>query len=153
MNNVSLIGRLTKDVELKKTPNGKSVVQFTLAVTRTKDESDFISCVAWNTTADSMNQFLHKGSLIGLTGSIQTRYYDNKKGERVYITEVLVNRIYFLEPKSNVQSQNKVDNINTYQNQNNARNAFNGYSESLTEMAEREAFNSDLDIASDDLPF
>lgn len=153
MNNVSLIGRLTKDVELKKTPNGKSVVQFTLAVTRNKNESDFISCVAWNNTADAMNQFLHKGSMIGLTGSIQTRYYDNQKGERVYITEVLVNRIEFLEPRRNVQSKNKVDNTNTYQNKNNAQNDYNSYSESLTEMAEREAWNSDLDIAGDDLPF
>lgn len=99
MNNVVLIGRLTKDVELQMTQSNKIFTKFTLAVNRKTDETDFINCVAWNKTAELMNQFLRKGSLIGIEGHIQTRSYENQQGQRVYITEVLVNSLEFLEKK------------------------------------------------------
>ncbi len=99
MNNVVLIGRLTKDVELQMTQSNKIFTKFTLAVNRKTDETDFINCVAWNKTAELMNQFLRKGSLIGIEGHIQTRSYENQHGQRVYVTEVLVNTLEFLEKK------------------------------------------------------
>ena len=104
INRVVLVGRLTKDPELRKTQSGTSVVSYTIAVNRRSQtpgqpDADFISCVAWNKTAELMAQYLHKGSLIGVEGRIQTRNYENKQGTRVYVTEILVNSIQFLEPK------------------------------------------------------
>ena len=89
INRVVLVGRLTRDPELRKTQSGTSVCSFTMAVgrrvsTQGQPDADFINCVAWNKTADLMTQYLHKGSLIGLEGRIQTRSYDNQQGQRVY---------------------------------------------------------------------
>lgn len=105
MNKALLIGRLTKDPEIRHTQNGATVVSYTLAVNRRvqtpgQPDADFISCVAWNKTADLMAQYLHKGSLIGVEGRIQTRSYDNQYGNRVYVTEVMTESIQFLEPKN-----------------------------------------------------
>lgn len=105
MNKVLLIGRLTKDLEIRHTQNGATVVSYTLAVNRRvqtpgQPDADFINCVAWNKTADLMAQYLHKGSLIGVEGRIQTRSYDNQYGNRVYVTEVMTESIQFLEPKN-----------------------------------------------------
>ena len=99
MNSVILIGRLTKDVVLKKTTNGTSVVGFTLAVDRAKEGADFIPCVAYNQTADLMAKYLSKGSKIACEGRISTRNYDNEQGQKVYVTEVIVGRIEFLDSK------------------------------------------------------
>lgn len=109
VNNVVLIGRLTKDVELKSTTNGMSVCSFMLAVNRNfknnngEYEADFINCVAFKGTADFMNQYLNKGNQISVTGRIQTRNYDNDQGQKVYITEIIANEVRSLEPikKSN----------------------------------------------------
>lgn len=112
INNVVLVGRLTKDVELRKTQSGTSVVTFDLAVQRKfkqegQQDSDFIRCVAWNKTADLMYQYLSKGSLIGVEGHIQTHSYDNQQGQRVYVTEVVCNGVRFLESKKD-REQNQV---------------------------------------------
>ena len=152
MNYTVLTGRITKDIELRQTQTGKSVVQFTLAVSRTKEETDFINCVAWNQTAELLATYTHKGSLIGLEGRIQTRNYDNNQGQKVYVTEVIANRIEFLEPRSKLESQTAETPTNTYQKQNQAQNHFN--EPSLTEMAERSSYYDDeISIQSDDLPF
>lgn len=108
INRVVLTGRLTRDLELRRTQSGTSVVSFTLAVDRNfkkegQPEADFINCVAWNRQADTMAQYLHRGSLIGVDGRLQTRNYENQQGQRVYITEVLVESFTFLE--SRAQSQ------------------------------------------------
>lgn len=108
MNQVLLIGRLTKDVVLKKTTNGTSVVGFTLAVNRAKEGADFIPCVAYNQTADLMDKYLSKGSQIALQGRINTRNYDNEAGQKVYVTEVIADRIEFLDKKESA-SEEKVD--------------------------------------------
>lgn len=108
MNIVNLIGRLTKDVVLKKTTNGTSVVGFTLAVNRAKEGADFIPCVAYNQTADLMDKYLSKGSQIAVQGRINTRNYDNEAGQKVYVTEVIADRIEFLEKKEST-SEEKVD--------------------------------------------
>lgn len=104
MNRVELIGRITKDIELKSTPTGKNVVSFSLAVSRTKNETDFINCVAWNNTADLLANYTKKGSQIGLEGSISTRNYQNNKGETVYVTEVLVSHVDLLGYSNNNSS-------------------------------------------------
>ena len=105
INRVVLVGRLTRDPELRKTQSGTSVCSFTMAVgcrvsTQGQPDADFINCVAWNKTADLMTQYLHKGSLIGLEGRIQTRSYDDKDGNKRYITEVIADNVEFLGSKS-----------------------------------------------------
>lgn len=105
MNKVELIGRLTKDPEVKLTTNQTAYCNFTVAVDRRfkdKDgqrQSDFINCVAWKQTADFINKYFHKGSRLGLCGSIQTRSYE-KDGQKVFITEVLVDEVEFVESKT-----------------------------------------------------
>ena len=108
MNKTQLIGRVTKDIDLKKTTSGKSVATFTLAVNRrTKDDgADFISCVAWNTTAELLSQYVRKGNRIGLSGHIQTRNYESN-GRTVYVTEVIAEEIEFLENKTSSEPSNK----------------------------------------------
>lgn len=106
MNKVLLVGRLTKDVELRTTQNGKSCAQFGVAVTRRfKDangnyQADFINCVAWGQTAEFINKHFHKGERIGLAGCIQTRTYDDNNGKKVYVVEVLVEEAEFVENKN-----------------------------------------------------
>lgn len=109
MNQTCLIGRLTKDIELKYTPANQAVAQFTLAVNRTfknangERESDFINCVIWRKSAENFANFAKKGALIGITGRIQTRNYENQQGQRVYITEVIAENFQMLESRSQQQ--------------------------------------------------
>lgn len=101
INRTVLTGRITKDLSLKSTQSGTKNLSFTLAVKRQyvkegQQDTDFINCVAWNRTAETMAQYLHKGSLIGIDGRIQTRSYDNQQGQRVYVTEVVCENFTFL---------------------------------------------------------
>ena len=111
INNVTLIGHLTKDVELKYTPANQAVAQFTLAVNRTfknangERESDFINCVIWRKSAENFANFAKKGALIGITGRIQTRNYENQQGQRVYVTEVIAENFQMLESRNQQQGQ------------------------------------------------
>ena len=111
INNLTLIGRLTKDVELKYTPANQAVAQFVLAVNRTfknangERESDFINCVIWRKSAENFANWAKKGALIGITGRIQTRNYENQQGQRVYITEVVAENFQMLESRSQQQGQ------------------------------------------------
>lgn len=105
INRTVLVGRLTKDVELKYTQSGQAVASFTLAVNRQftnaqgEREADFIQCVIWRKAAENFKNFTHKGSLVGVDGRIQTRSYDNQQGQRVYVTEVVVDNFSLLESK------------------------------------------------------
>lgn len=155
MNNVNLIGRLTKPVDLRYTQSGVAYGMFTIAVNRRfknqngEREADFINCVIWKKSAENLANFTNKGSLIGVSGAIQTRNYDNQQGQRVYVTEVLVENFDLLESRktadngvlnyggTNTQSYNK--------NQNSAGNFEN--SDPFT--ANGETFN----VQDDDLPF
>lgn len=105
MNNVSLIGRLTKDVQERRTQSGTPVVSFTLAVDRRKkdDGADFINCIAWDKAAETIAKYVHKGDLFGVTGHIQTRNYE-KDGRMVYVTEVVTTSFQFLERKREMAS-------------------------------------------------
>lgn len=110
VNNVVLIGRITKDLELRTTTTGNSVLSFTLAVNRdfVKDgqqDADFIQCQAWNKTAELMNEYLHKGSMIAVQGRLSVREYQDKNGDKKWSTEVVVNSVQFLEPKQQGQSK------------------------------------------------
>ncbi|SCS88691.1 Single-stranded DNA-binding protein, phage associated [Staphylococcus aureus] len=124
LNRTVLVGRLTKDPELRSTPNGVNVGTFTLAVNRTftnaqgEREADFINVVVFKKQAENVKNYLSKGSLAGVDGRLQTRSYDNKDGQRVFVTEVVAYSVQFLEPKNNNQQPN-----NNYQQQNNAYNA------------------------------
>lgn len=160
INRVVLVGRLTKDPDLRYTPNGIPVATFTLAVNRPftsqsgEREADFIQCVVWRKQAENVANFLKKGSLVGVDGRIQTRNYENQEGRRVYVTEVVADSVQFLEPKSATTRQgapagypgSNVDNPfgsnNQNQNPNPSRN-------------EDPFFDSGqpIDISDDDLPF
>ncbi|PFG86047.1 single-stranded DNA-binding protein [Lactococcus lactis] len=136
INNVVLVGRLTKDVELRYTSQNQATATFSLAVSRSfknangERETDFINCVIWRQQAENMANFTHKGSLIGITGRIQTRNYENQQGQRVYVTEVVADSFQLLESRSQGQQQqqqqgqyqgqqqgNYNQNQNNYQNQ------------------------------------
>lgn len=106
INRVVLVGRLTKDPDLRITPNGVAVATFTLAVNRTftnqqgEREADFIQCVVWRRQAENVANYLKKGSLAGVDGRVQTRNYEAQDGRRVYVTEVVADNVQFLEPRS-----------------------------------------------------
>lgn len=119
MNTVVLVGRTTKDIELRRTGSGTAVASFTLAVNRdfrTQDgqDADFIQCVAWKKTAELLEQYVHKGDRIALNGSIRTRNYEDNYGKKVYVTEVLVNHVEFLETKKNSEQSNYNNNNYSY---------------------------------------
>lgn len=124
INNVTLTGRITKDLEKHETGKGTSVVNFSLAVDRRRKnangdrEADFISIQAWGLTADLLCKYCGKGSLIGIEGRIQTRNYENNQGQRVYVTEVVAENVTFLDSKKNDQSQQGGYQSNGYQNDN-----------------------------------
>ncbi|KRM71682.1 single-stranded DNA-binding protein [Lacticaseibacillus brantae] len=111
INRVVLVGRLTRDVELRYTQAGAAVGSFTLAVNRQftnqagEREADFINCVIWRKSAENFSNFTRKGSLVGVEGRIQTRNYENQQGQRVYVTEVVVDNFSLLESRSTTESR------------------------------------------------
>lgn len=145
INNVTLIGRLTKDVELKYTPANQAVAQFTLAVNRTfknangERESDFINCVIWRKSAENFANFAKKGALIGIIGRIQTRNYENQQGQRVYITEVIAENFQMLESRNQQQGQQQAQPQQATQQQAKQPDPFAG--------------GTPMDLNDDSLPF
>ena len=113
INNVVLVGRMTRDAELRYTPSNQAVATFTLAVNRNfknqdgEREADFINVVIWRQQAENLANWVKKGALIGVTGRIQTRSYDNQQGQRVYVTEVVAESFQLLE--SHGQQSNSQD--------------------------------------------
>ena len=109
LNKVILMGRFTRDPELRSTPQGISTCAFSIAVDRNfvrqgeERKADFINCVAWRQTAEFISKYFKKGSLVALEGSIQTRSWDDNEGKKRYATEVLVNQVYFAESKRDSQ--------------------------------------------------
>ncbi|MGG0656461.1 single-stranded DNA-binding protein [Rummeliibacillus pycnus] len=175
MNTISLIGRLTKDATLRNLQNGgKAVVNFTLAVNRDyKDgngevQADFILCQAWGKTAENIAKFTKKGSKIGVTGRLQTRTFDNDNGGKSFITEVVVEKPEFLDPKPASQQnsssqqyqpqgqQSQYQQPNYQQNVNN-RSYPNGFQQQQSSRNEEDPF-ARIDYKNpppneDDLPF
>ncbi|AFO44816.1 single-stranded DNA-binding protein [Enterococcus faecalis] len=111
MNNVTLIGRATKDPDLRYTVSGTTVATFTLAVNRNYKnqngdrEADYIQCVIWRKPAETLANYVKKGTLFGISGRLQTRNYENQQGQRVYVTEVIVESFYLLESRSQAESR------------------------------------------------
>lgn len=155
INNVVLVGRLTRDVDLRYTSNGTAYASFTVAVERNfknqngEKETDFINCAMWRKAAENLANYTKKGSLIGIEGRIQTRNYDNQQGQRVYVTEVLAEKFSFLE--SAKTANNGVLNsggINTQSYNKNQNSAVN-FENNDPFTANGETF----DVQDDDLPF
>lgn len=99
MNRVALVGRITKEVELKKTQTGKDVANITVAVDKIGGEADFINVVVWNKTAEFLSKYAKKGSRVSVDGRIQTRTYDDQNGKKVYVFEVVADYVDLLENK------------------------------------------------------
>lgn len=117
MNKIILIGRLTKDVELRYTTSNRACASFTIAVNRTytnqegKRESDFINIVAWDKLGENVSKYTHKGSLVAIEGRLQVRSYENQEGRRIYVTEVIASTVQFLETKEkSEQNTNNTEN-------------------------------------------
>ena len=121
MNKVCLTGRITKNIELKYNQNNVAITSFNLAVTRKfknqngEYESDFINCIAYKSTAELLNKYVKKGDLLGIEGRIQTRNYEDKDGKRVYVTEVIVDSIDFLQSRKGESKQETTKTENTKQ--------------------------------------
>ncbi|MER2057180.1 MAG: single-stranded DNA-binding protein [Niallia sp.] len=147
LNRVVLVGRLTKDPDLRYTPSGVATSSFTLAVNRTftnqqgEREADFINVVVWRKAAENVANYLKKGSLAGVDGRIQTRSYEGQDGKRIYVTEVVAESVQFLEPKNNQSNGNQQTNGNN-QSSNQGRYVNDPF-----------APGQQIDISSDDLPF
>lgn len=116
LNRTILIGRITRELEVRKTQAGKSVLNFSVAVPRQygKDETDFINCIAWEKTADFMSNYLKKGALISVEGRIQTGSYEGTDGKKVYTTDVIAERVQALESRSQREGQTNTNESNVY---------------------------------------
>ncbi|GIN13119.1 single-stranded DNA-binding protein 1 [Shouchella clausii] len=159
LNRVVLVGRLTRDPELRFTPNGVAVANFTLAVNRPfsnqqgEREADFINCVVWRKPAENVANFLKKGSLAGVDGRVQTRSYDNNEGRRVFVTEVVAESVQFLEPRNSQNQSSGNPGFDNYGAGNQGSGNQTGGSRS--NGYDNDPFSNDgsIDISDDDLPF
>ena len=137
INNVTLVGRLTKDPELKYTPSNIAITTFNMAVNRNfknqdgNREADFINCMIWRQQAENFANWVKKGNLVGITGRIQTRSYDNQQGQRVYVTEVVADTFQLLEKRDNSANQANIED----------------------QMPANFGATNPLDISDDDMPF
>ncbi|WP_155962177.1 single-stranded DNA-binding protein [Streptococcus ruminantium] len=142
INNVVLVGRMTRDAELKYTPSNQAVATFTLAVNRNfknqngEREADFINCVIWRQQAENLANWAKKGALIGIVGSIQTRNYENQQGQRIYVTEVIANNFQLLESR---QQQGQSGSFQNGNRQGDNQAPFDN--------------QGPMDLSDDDLPF
>ena len=163
MNKVLLVGRLTRDPELRTTPSGMAVTRFTIAVSQNftnkngERGADFINCSAWGRQADNISKYCHKGSLVSAEGRIRTSSYDAQDGSKRYTTEVVCETVNFLSSKASNDSGN-----NDYQSQSNYSQN-NDISNDIPDMPEMEtadlsedpfkSFGEEITLTSDDLPF
>lgn len=162
INSVVLVGRLTKDAELRYTPSNVAVATFTLAVNRPfkneagEREADFINCVIWRQSAENLANWVKKGSLIGITGTIQTRNYENQQGQRVYVTEVIASNFQLLESRNSQQNnQNNYQQQQNYGNQGGNFQNWNSQGGYSGQGGYQSPFGNTnpRDISDDDLPF
>ena len=149
LNRVILIGRTTRDVDFRRTSNGTPVASFTLALDNRfvlkdgKPTTYFINCIAWNKTAETMDKYVKKGMLIAVEGRLQTRNYENKDGNRVYVTEVVCDNMRMLESKNSNSSSTYLED---YEPSN------NGYQSDDVDTV-KDTSDVELNISEDDLPF
>lgn len=137
INNVTLVGRLTRDPELRYTPSNIAITTFNMAVNRNfknqdgNREADFINCMIWRQQAENFANWVKKGNLVGITGRIQTRSYENQQGQRVYVTEVVADTFQLLEKRDNSANQSNIED----------------------QMTASFGATNPLDISDDDMPF
>ena len=172
MNKAILIGRLTRDPELRYTSSNRAVCQFTIAIDRPftsnatgQREADFINVVVWDKTAENVGKYMSKGRLIAVEGRIQTRNYDNNEGKKVYVTEVVATNVQFLESRNATNNSNgngfdsmpeppmekspyDFGNETPVSNSNTASNTMN-----IEENDPFAAFGEQEEISDNDLPF
>ena len=158
MNRVVMVGRMTRDPELRRTGGGAAVTSFTLALNRNYNsadgqQADYIPCVVWNKIAENVAQYCSKGSLVGVEGRLRSRSYDNAQGQRVYVVEVVCDSVQFLETRAqrerNAQQQNYMNDFSMNQPQTNS------FQDMQTVELEKEFDNSDnsFNIMEDDIQF
>src|SRR5690625_2132839 len=156
LNRVVLVGRLTKDPDLRYTPNGVAVANFTIAVNRPftnqqgNREADFLNCVVLRRPAEHLANYMKKGSMIGVDGRVQTRTFEGQDGKSVFVTEIVADSVQFLESKGSSQGRGEdpsgfqqTQNQNQFQNQNQNQNTDNPFKDN----------GEPIDISDDDLPF
>jgi len=157
MNKAILIGRLTKDPELRTTPTGRNVCQFSVAVSRNftnangEREADFINCVVWDKQAENLVKYQKKGNQIAVEGRIQTRNYDDKDGKKVYVTEILASNISFLDSKGTGATSNT--SFNNLPEPPMVDTSSNNMETVSVEKDPFEAFGDSIEISDNDLPF
>ena len=162
INNVVLVGRMTRDAELRYTPQNQAVATFTLAVNRNfknqsgEREADFINVVIWRQQAENLANWAKKGALIGITGRIQTRNYENQQGQRVYVTEVVADNFQLLESRTSREGQssgsytsNKFGNSSSNFGNSTSVNQVPNFSRDENPFGN----TNPMDISDDDLPF
>ena len=165
MNKALLIGRLTRDPELRATSTGRNVCQFSIAVNRNftnangEREADFINCVVWDKQAENLVKYQKKGNQIAVDGRIQTRNYEDKDGKKVYVTEILASNISFLDSKgtSTAGNSNSFNNFNNLPEppieRNNNVASMPDIETVSVEKDPFEAFGDSIEISDNDLPF
>lgn len=163
LNRVVLVGRLTRDPDLRYTQNGTAVANFTLAVNRPftnqqgERDADFINCVIWRRPAENLANYMKKGSMVGVDGRIQSRTFEGKDGKTVYVTEVVADSVQFLDSKGSSPQQGAGSGYDQQpsgfqQNQNQNQNQ----QQSQPNFNDDNIFKKDgepIDISDDDLPF
>jgi len=160
INNVTLVGRLTKDPELRYTANGTGVATFTLAINRNftnqagEREADFVQCVIWRKPAETLANYARKGTLLGVTGRIQTRSYDNQQGQRIYVTEVVAESFQLLESKATSEQRQSTQQSQPTQqaNRQNYNEPVPSGFPSDDDMPTGAPVGATLDLSDDDLP-
>lgn len=161
MNKALLIGRLTRDPELRSTSTGRNVCQFSIAVNRNftnangEREADFINCVVWDKQAENLVKYQKKGNQIAVDGRIQTRNYEDKDGKRVYVTEILANNISFLDSKGTNTSSNDFNSLPEPPREDSVSSSSDMSSMETVSVDKDpfEAFGDSIEISDNDLPF
>ena len=156
INRVVMVGRMTRDPELRRTGSGAAVTSFTLALNRNYNsadgqQADYIPCVVWNKVAENVERYCAKGSLVGVEGILRSRSYDNAQGQRVFVVEVVCDSVQFLETKSQrerMQAQSSQPQMQQPQMN-------NQFQDMQTVELEKQFDNTDntFDIMEDDIQF
>lgn len=161
MNNVNLIGRMTKDPEMRYSPDGLAITRFTLAVERLykdknsgKREADFIQCLAWKKVAENVANFCRKGTQVGVTGRVQTSNFQGRDGQRVFMTEIVCDNVQFLSsPNNGGQQSGQYVNNSKQATPNGQGNPFNSHGKGDSYQSNPFDGQDAIAISDDDLPF
>src|SRR5690625_719970 len=162
MNRAVLVGMLTRHADLRYTPNGVAVANFTLAVNRPftnqqgERDADFINCVTWRRQAENLANYMNKGNQVGIDGRLQSRSYEDKDGKRVFVTEVVADSVQFLEPRGSREQEQKLDTSGLHQGQFQQGQRSPAGMKTSQQDQTSDVFKSEgepIDISDDDLPF